>query len=433
MVTLSGTVDFRDNVLFHDGIDLDTTDATDLTLENNFSTLGPWDATYDYWHESTVDAGSLGLLDVDGSPADQGHLGGPDANAAFFEMDADGDGSISPLDCDDADPTVGTGIPETCDGIDNNCNGLVDDADPTLQRWYEDLDGDGLGGGDGEATCTPAAGWIAVGGDCDDTDPTVFTGAPEACVNDVDNDCDGLVDAEDPDFTPDPLVAYADVDQDGHGDPAAPLDICSDDWVPGLIFTDDDCNDTNADVAPGLEEVCDGLDNDCNVLVDDDLQLYAYFLDEDGDGEGAPDSLLASCGPVDGYVLGEGDDCDDTDPNTYPGAPELCDLQDNDCDDEIDEGATMPLWFTDADGDGVGSTRIEQACFAPEGGVLESGDCDDSDPTIFPDAEDDPSDGIDSNCDGEPEGCGCTATPGSYSPSLALLIGLVAALRRRRE
>lgn len=102
--------------------------------------------------------------------------------------------------------------------------------------------------------------------------------------------------------------------------------------------------------------------------------------DADGDG--------ASC-----------DDCDDSDPARFPGASEVCDMRDNNCDGQVDEG-TVTTWFVDADGDGYGNGGLSlMRCQAPANFVARSGDCNDNDPTTFP-GRAEVCDARDNNCDG---------------------------------
>ncbi len=216
------------------------------------------------------------------------------------DLDRDGvpDGD---LDCDDLDPTVNYLAPELCDGIDNDCDGEIDEGAGAEGDWYADEDGDGFAGGDPveDPGCDPEAdGLVPEGDDCDDSDPTVFPGAPDTCNGDgIDNDCDGEIDE--------------DADADGDG-------------VDSEACGGTDCDDTDANVLPGADEICDGIDNDCDGLLSD------VFDEDDGDLDGFLDCL---------------DDCDDTNVLVFPGTMELCDGIDKDCDEIIDNDV-------DPDGDG---------------------------------------------------------------------------------
>ena len=118
----------------------------------------------------------------------------------------------------------------------------------------EDLDGDGSGNAAVAADCE--AGVSSVG-DCDDTDPSVFPGAPEPC-NGLDDDCNGLVD----DAPVDPLPFYADLDGDGWGDAGVLVQACA--AGDGAAAVSGDCNDADADVHPGAVEGCFDIDRDCD-------------------------------------------------------------------------------------------------------------------------------------------------------------------------
>lgn len=134
---------------------------------------------------------------------------------------------------------------------------------------------------------------------------------------------------------------FIDQDGDGHGspDPAYPTRIdCSP--PPGYAPTNDDCNDFQASVYPGADELCDLKDNDCDGEVDNDLVYQAYCADADGDGHGAiGGTTMMDCKPSPGF--GPCDDCDDRDSTTYPGATEVCDGRDNTCEGTVDEGVRL--------------------------------------------------------------------------------------------
>ncbi len=112
--------------------------------------------------------------------------------------------TLNPDDCDDLNPNVNPGELEYCDGIDNNCNGQVDEASPSSgQTWYTDADGDGFGESNnysilscsqpnGALVC-PSCVYVLDASDCNDTNNSIYPGATESCDG-IDNDCDGQVD-----------------------------------------------------------------------------------------------------------------------------------------------------------------------------------------------------------------------------------------------
>jgi len=264
------------------------------------------------------------------------------------ELDSDGDGHsvCSGADCDDDDPEVYLGRPELCDGADNNCNGEVDEG--------LDVDGDGF---------TPCE------GDCDEAEPDINPSVPEYCDG-IDNDCDVDVDEgfdNDADgWTAcagdcEDYVASVNPDQpeicdawDTDCDGVLPADEADADG-DGVALCAADCDDEDALRTPGAPELCDGIDNDC------DLSVPVDEVDDDSDG----------------FMVCAGD-CDDDDAGLWPGATEQCDGLDNDCD------GVVPLDEVDQDGDGW---RI---C---------DGDCGDLNPDAYPGAPE-VIDGADNNCDG---------------------------------
>lgn len=163
---------------------------------------------------------------------------------------------------------------------------------------------------------------------------------------------------------------------------------------------DVDCRDDDGAIHPGADELCDGLDNDCDGMSDEDVG-FRYYGDADGDGFGDPDIFDDLCEAQGGVP--NGDDCDDTDRNVNPNADELCDGFDNDCDglvDDLDDDRRdPPTWYLDADGDGYGGSRLSIAsCTAPVAFVDGASDCDDLDPLVSPGATE-VADGVDNDCD----------------------------------
>jgi hypothetical protein len=251
-----------------------------------------------------------------------------------WRIDNDGDGSNECVDCDDYNPLVFPGQVESCNGIDDNCDELGRIDEP----W--DLDGDGF------TTC-PASPYPF---DCDDTNPNVAPGfgssgweycGPDGTGNGIDDNCDGKVDN------------YC---SGGYcfGDGSITLCTCQstlDSDGDGFIECFD-CNDADASVFPYQTESCNGRDDDCDGFVDELLECgptctpTAEICDGiDNDCDGAVDEEITptptSCGTgacaasgtlacVNGSLV---DNC-------TPGTPstEVCDGSDNDCDGSVDEG-----------------------------------------------------------------------------------------------
>ncbi|MBK9366968.1 MAG: FG-GAP repeat protein [Deltaproteobacteria bacterium] len=218
-------------------------------------------------------------------------------------------------------------------------------------------------------------------------------------------------------------VWYIDADADGYGSDRYILREC--DQPEGYVDNDSDCDDLNyglnpgttwyadgdADTygdpnnavvqceAPGLGFVLDAQDcDDADALINPDT---LWFRDNDEDGHGYPGQYQTSCEAPDGYA-NTADDCDDARADIFPGADELCDERDNDCDNSIDEDAVdAPEWFPDADADGFGAeSAAVRACEQPSGTTSLGGDCDDTADTVNPDADELCNDGLDNDCDG---------------------------------
>jgi len=208
------------------------------------------------------------------------------------------------------------------------------------------------------------------------------------------------------------VTAYVDTDEDGYGRAYTATEMC----LPlpeGYVTQMGDCRDHYAEVYPGADEYCDGLDNDCDGITDEDpIDPDTHYLDEDFDGWGNSELSLTGCNLPDGYVP-YGGDCDDNDPDRAPANDELCDGIDNDCDDEIDEDVDpndATTWYLDEDGDGHGSmfaSGVVKSCAQPEGAQTDATDCNDTDPDIYIDAPE-ICDGKDNDCDpatAADEGC----------------------------
>ncbi|MBM4390002.1 MAG: hypothetical protein FJ090_02660 [Deltaproteobacteria bacterium] len=297
-------------------------------------------------------------------------------------------------DCDDTDDGAHPGAEEVCDEADNDCDGSVDEG--VTSTYWVDLDDDGYGdAGAADTSCAQPTGYADNPDDCDDTDADVSPGGTEIC-NGVDDDCDGTVDGADAVGT---ATWYDDADGDGYGDPAVATTSC--DAPPGTVANDDDCDDTEADVSPGGTELCNGVDDDCDGTTDEDSATDAttWYLDYDSDGHGGSRYSTVSCDAPSGYVASS-DDCDDTTASVSPSASESCDGLDNDCDGSTDEGLATRTFYADADGDGFGdATDSTTDCTAPVDYVSDSTDCDDGDDTIYPGATE-LCDSLDNDCDG---------------------------------
>ncbi len=326
--------------------------------------------------------------------------------------DADGDGYGDPsvttvgcdvpagavtnaLDCDDRDDTAHPDAEEVCDEVDNDCDGTVDDGVATT--YWADLDGDGHGNADmPEAACVVPTGYATLNDDCDDTRADVSPDALEAC-NTIDDDCDGIVDEDD---ATDAATWYLDVDADGHGDAGAPVRACS---VPsGATASSDDCDDARADVSPSGTEMCGGVDEDCDGIVDEATAADAatWYADDDADGYGDAASVTLACVSPAGFVA-DATDCDDTRAHVSPADVETCDGLDDDCDGVADENDALDasIWYADTDADGHGGRASTRACSPPAGYLATSTDCDDGNAAISP-SDPEACNGVDDDCDG---------------------------------
>jgi hypothetical protein len=373
-------------------------------------------------------------------------------------IDSDGDGYLNDEDCDDDNSQINPESPEICDGIDNNCDQQVDEN--VLSIFYADTDGDGFGNPDiTTESCEPQSGFIANGTDCDDTDARTYPSAAEIC-DEVDNDCNSIIDdgldgiffedndgdgfgsieveacdlrvglsaidgdCDDTRYEINPAateicdevdnncdeaidenvqnIYFSDLDNDGFGDIDSLLLACE--LSSGYVENSTDCNDSDTFINPEAPEYCDGFDNDCNEIIDDGEAQDAPIWYEDGDEDGFGDinSSIVACSQPEHHIDNDLD-CDDNNNAVSPDSPELCNGNDDNCNEEIDEDGAIDgdIFYADTDNDGYGNaTSTTSACQQPEGFVNDNTDCDDNDDDTFVGAIEF-CNGSDDNCNGE--------------------------------
>jgi hypothetical protein len=192
---------------------------------------------------------------------------------------------------------------------------------------------------------------------------------------------------------------WLDADGDGFGDLASPVHACT--QPPDAAPTPDDCDDGDANVHPGAEEICDDKDSDCDGKGD---VSALWYPDLDGDGYGDADAGTKACEQPDGMVA-DGTDCDDGDAGSHPGAVEECDGDDDDCDGRDDVGA-VGTWYADEDGDGYGDDATSTKTCDPDPGWVDvGGDCEPAIDTVHPGAVE-TCNVYDDDCDGDTLACG---------------------------
>ncbi|MBK7888980.1 MAG: T9SS type A sorting domain-containing protein [Bacteroidetes bacterium] len=251
-----------------------------------------------------------------------------------------------------------------------------------LLTWYADNDGDNFGNPTSSVQdCNQPSGYVADNTDCDDLNIFVYPGAAEQC-NAIDDDCDGQTDEGCSTFT-----YYQDSDGDTYGNPSVSVTIVSPTPPVGYVGNNTDCNDGNAAINPGVAEICNSIDDNCNGLTDDGLTFLTYYIDADADGYGSSALSQTTCdGAPSGYV-NNSTDCNDANNTINPGTIEICNSIDDNCDGTTDEGCGTYTYYADADGDSYGdATQFITGSnpTPPSGYVTNSDDCNDSNAAINP-------------------------------------------------
>ena len=284
-------------------------------------------------------------------------------------------------DCNDANIAVNPAATEICNTIDDDCDGSIDEG--VTLTFYADSDGDTYGAGAAILACIQPANTSTNNTDCNDGVAAINPAATEICDN-IDNDCDGLTD-EGVQST-----FYADGDGDTYGNALVTISSCSmplgyvannqdcndniaainptTSWYldadndnyyigsatvqcasPGVgykytgLVAGGDCNDAVGAINPGASEICaNSIDDDCDGLIDEGCNNFTYYQDLDNDTYGNASVFITSSNPIPpaGYVSNS-NDCNDNNAGINPGAAEICNSIDDDCDGLTDEGLTQ--------------------------------------------------------------------------------------------
>ena len=241
----------------------------------------------------------------------------------------DGTGMLRGGDCDDSDGSVNPDGAESClTEADDDCDGSNNAPDAEgCSLFHLDADGDGFGHPSLTlCACAPYRAYRTTDfRDCDDDDPSAHPGADDAPYDAIDSDCAG-----DDDFDHDG-DGFAKRGHEGEETLRGGSVVTGTGALPAT-----DCDDGDESIHPDADELCDGVDNDCDDETDeaDALDAKALFVDADRDGFGDPSSRSLACGTSVGIVEVSGD-CNDDDNSIHPGAEEICDDIDQDCDDDL--------------------------------------------------------------------------------------------------
>ena len=320
-------------------------------------------------------------------------------------------------DCNDNNENINPEALEICDGLDNDCDGLKDGEDPSvggiIPIWFADSDNDEYGDVLVDSfSCNQPVGFVSNNLDCNDALDSVNPNVTESC-NEIDDDCDGIIDEGTL------LTFYQDSDGDNYGNILIDTMACQS--PINFVANSNDCNDMQAAINPAAQEICNGIDDDCDNLIDGNdesaIGTATWYADIDNDGYGDPDNFIIVCSsPGEGFVINS-QDCDDSNANINPEAAEICNEKDDDCDTWVDE-EVQNVYYTDSDMDGFGNANDSTfACNLPLGHIDNNLDCNDGVNTVNPMANE-VCDDIDNDCNGAiDELCGCTEeTAHNYNP-----------------
>jgi hypothetical protein len=350
--------------------------------------------------------------DCDGSVDEGGVCSG---NPCCFNGDCDGVCGTAVIDSTGACAAPALFGAELCDGVDNDCDGSIDEG--ALSTFYRDQDGDTYGAlsSGTVSACSAPSGFVSNNTDCNDGSATIRPGATEIAGDDVDQNCDA---AE---------LCFVNADNDGYrlASTISSVNVsCGDPGEARANMPGGDCDDGNPLIYPGRAEVCNGVDDDCDGFIDEGL-LSTFYRDQDGDTYGALSSgSTAACVAPTGYVSNN-TDCDDSNSSINPGQSESCNGFDDDCDGDVDEDnvcgdpcngdpccGNYSTYYLDNDSDGYGSSSSgsTSGCSGstPSGYSSSDNDRNDSDGSVNPGAGES-CNGIDDDCDGstdEDDVCG---------------------------
>jgi hypothetical protein len=289
------------------------------------------------------------------------------------------------FDCDDNNSAVNPGATEVCNGIDDDCDGAIDNGFE-FNRYTLDFDNDGYGDNDTSVeACAAPDGYIPDNGsvyDCKDNNSAVHPGAAEVC-NGIDDDCNGSIDEG---YVSESTTCGVGACSGNTGATSCVSGGVVDSCNPVAGATpetcnniDDDCDGTTdegyvsqttncgvgACAATGSTscvsgavvdsctkgqagiEICNGIDDDCDGVIDNGLVVHIYYRDADNDTYGNADNETLDCAAPDGYVdnLTADNktiafDCNDRDAFVHPGAAEVCNGKDDDCNGKVDDNET---------------------------------------------------------------------------------------------